>query len=162
MRDVKKTEIQNDDTENAQVAQNISKADQLADLMRNPETLDHIGAAWFLYLRLILIEGGTITGTYDQIGRDMAISGKTIRNWVSNLEKAGVVQSQSKGHRITIKLLGDHMTIANSPNSIIHVETKAPEVKPLNPLEMKALKFIQTAEETGATLEFNLKMVGKG
>ena len=170
MRDVENTNIQNSevdeigDAENTQISQDISKADLLARMMRDNKTLEQIGSAWTLYLRLALIEGGTMTGTYDEFGQALATSGKTIRNWVKNLEASGIVKLVSKGHRVSIELLGDHMSIAQAPNAIRQVESevKAPEVKPMSPMEIKALKFVHMATETGATLEFNLKMVGKG
>ena len=170
VKDVKNTEIQNDeiseigDAENTQVGQDISKADLLAKMMSDNKTLEQIGSAWTLYLRLALIEGGKMTGTYDEFGQALVISGKTIRNWVKNLEASGIVQSVSKGHRVSIELLGDHMAIAQAPNAISQGESevKAPEVKPMSPMEIKALKFVHMATETGATLEFNLKVVGKG
>jgi len=164
-----KNEIQIDDhigeigdAEIAQVSQDVSKADLLARMMSDNKTLEQIGSAWTLYLRLALIEGGRMTGTYDDLGQVMATSGKTIRNWVKSLEASGIVQSESKGHRVSIELLGDHMAIAQAPNSIrqAEVEVKATEAKPMTPLELKALKFVHAAEETGAKLEFNLKMVG--
>lgn len=164
MRDEIKAENQNDEAGNAQISQNISKSDLLTTMMRDNRTLEQIGSAWTLYLRLALIEGGKMTGTYDEFGQALATSGKTIRNWVKNLEASGIVQSVSKGHRVSIELLGEHMAIAQAPNSIRPVEAvdKATEVKPMSPMEIKALKFVHMATETGATLEFNLKMVGKG
>lgn len=164
MKHVEKTEIQIGDAKNTQIGQDISKADLLARMMRDNRTLEQIGSAWTLYLRLALIEGGTMTGTYDEFGLVMATSGKTIRNWVKNLEASGIVKSVSKGHRVSIELLGDHMAIAQAPNAIRQGESevKATEIKPMSPMEIKALKFVHMATETGATLEFNLKMVGKG
>ena len=74
-----------------------------------------------------------MTGTYDEIGQVMATSGKTIRNWVKSLEASGIVQSESKGHRVSIELMGDHMAIAQAPNSISQVEAEvmSTEVKPM-------------------------------
>ena len=163
MKNVINTKIQSDDNgdaENTQVGQNISKADLLARMMRDNRTLEQIGSAWILYFRLALIEGGAITGSYVEIGTDMSTSGKTMRNWVKNLEASGIVKSESKGHRVTIELLGNHKAIAQAPNSIISPVKIEPTLKPMTPLELKALKFVHAAEETGAELEFNLKMVG--
>lgn len=150
------------ETNNPLIGHNVSKTELLANLFRKPEIYEQIGSAWFLYLKLTLIEEGKLTATYDQIGVDMATSGKTIRNWVGRLETAGIVKSVSKGHQVSIELLGEHMEIAQVSNAVIQVvETPKVEFPKMSSMERSALEIVQVIEKNGAGLELRV-VLAKG
>ncbi len=131
-----------------------SKAARLAEMMSKPETYEEIGSAWFLYLRLVLVEGGKMIGTYDDIGQGMGTVGKTIRNWVKTLEKAGIAKSETKGHHVVIHLLGKHMEIAKAQEEVIQVMSPDVTATTSMSLEMQnATKLLQAAEDAGAPIE---------
>lgn len=131
-----------------------SKTARLAEMMNKPETYEQIGSAWFLYLRLVLVEGGKMVGTHEEIGRGMGTVGKTIRNWVKTLEKAGIVKSEAKGHQVVIHLLGKHMEIAKAQDELIQVMSPDVTATTSMSLEMQnATKLLQAAEEAGAPIE---------
>jgi hypothetical protein len=132
-----------------------SKSERLAEMICDPEMFRIIGAAWPLYFRLALKEGGKMVGTYDDIGQPMDVSGKTARNWVKTLEKAKLVTSEMKGHQISIELVGKHMEIAQAKDEVIQV--MPPEAPRMTLRQRVAMKLVEVAEETGTKIE--LKMV---
>jgi hypothetical protein len=148
---------QNDDLENTPIGQNATKTDLLAAIMGDPDIWKRIGSAWVLYLRLVLIEGGKMVATYEEIGRNMATSGKTVRNWVTSLEDAGIVKSATEGHHISVELLGRHMTVSQAPNSIAHpTKPETTPAIPMTPRQLTALKILQTAESAGSSIELKV------
>lgn len=130
------------------------RATLMAEVINEPAVLTEIGAAWLLYLRLVLVESGRVVGTYDEIGQPMGATGKTVRNWVNGLEKRGVVTCERLGHRVSVELLGRHMTIAKAPDHI--VKTIAAETIPLSPRMMSAMKIMEVAESSGSPVEFKM------
>ena len=127
------------------------RATLMAELLKEPAVMAEIGAGWFLYLRLVLVEGGRVVGTYDEIGQSMGTVGKTVRNWVNGLEERSVVKCERQGHRVSIELLGKHMVIAKAPD---HIERSVvSETSLLSPRMKTAMKIIAAAEASGSPIE---------
>ena len=137
-----------------QITENGSKSDLLAELVRDSATLGLIGAAWFLYLRLVLTESGSIVGNYEEIGQVMGTGGKTVRNWVKALESAGIVKSQAKGHQISLQLLGKHIAIAQAPNVVVQ-KTVAQDI-PMSDRMKTAMALVEAAERAGSKIQCQL------
>ena len=129
------------------------RATLMAELIKEPAVLAEIGAGWFLYLRLVMVENGRVVGTYDEIGRPMATGGKTVRNWVDKLEEHRVVKCERQGHRVSVELLGKHMVIAKAPDHI--VQTVA-ATTPLSPRMKTAMKIVEAAEAAGSPIELKV------
>ena len=134
---------------NTQITENGSKSDLLAELVRDSATL-----GWFLYLRLVLTEGGSIVGKYEEIGQVMGTGGKTVRNWVKALESAGIVKSQAKGHQISLQLLGKHIAIAQAPNVVVQ-KTVAQDI-PISDRMKTAMALVEAAERAGSKIQCQL------
>jgi len=134
-----------------------SKAARMAEVMKQDGIVSAIGSAWPLYFHLILVEGGKMVGSYDEIGLSMGTVGKTVRNWVKALEKAGIASSETKGHQVRIRLLGEHMDAASAQDEIIQVmasdATGVTGVAAMSPEMRNATRLLQAAEEAGAPIE---------
>jgi DNA-binding MarR family transcriptional regulator len=84
----------------------------LAALLADPGVRQQIGSAWPLYLMLAMKKEGTMTGTRDDIAGQLGESTRNVCNWISGLEKAGIVNMEKHGRRMTISLTGKHMEAA--------------------------------------------------
>ena len=147
VHDGNKTEIENE----AQGNDIRCRATLMADMFKEPAVMTEIGSGWFLYLRLVLVEGGRVVGSYDEIGQSMGTVGKTVRNWVNGLEERSVVKCERQGHRVSVELLGKHMAIAKAPDHI--VQAVAAETTPLSPRMKTAMKIVEAAEAAGSPIE---------
>ena len=147
MQNGNKTEVEID----AQGNDTRCRATLMADMLKEPAAMTDIGAGWFLYLRLVWVEGGRVVGTYDEIGQSMGAVGKTVRNWVDKLAERSVVKCERQGHRVSVELLGKHMAMAKAPDHI--VKTVAAETMPLSPRMKSAMKIVEAAEAAGSTIE---------
>ena len=135
-----------------------SKTALMAELMNEPETYKKIGSAWFLYMRLVLIEDGVVIDTYDDIGKQMAVSGNTVRNWVKALESAGIVTRKNVGKRIEIQLIGKHAEIVKAPEMLLQKTAEPPQETLNDNPRMEALKKVLEASEqaNGAPIEITI------
>lgn len=114
-----------------------------------------VGAAWRLWIRLILVEGGSMAGTQEELGQKLGVSGRTVNSWTSILEKAGVVEKKVKNKRVEINLVGRHLEAATAPDTVAvgqAVETTAPESARLRALK----KALEASEEGGSKLEVSM------
>ncbi len=124
----------------------------LTELMSNHALLDDIGSAWRLFFHLVFVEKGNMVGTYDEIGESLGENGRTMRNWVKQLEKPGIIQCQPKGRRIEIKLLEPHIFIARAAGHIPEVHAEVPAYFKNNKFQ-GLLKIYEGAELAGSGLE---------
>ena len=148
------TNVINEQTipENPLTADN-TKAALLAALVSDPALLKEVGAAWFLYLRLVLVEDGKMIGTYEEIGLAIGVVGKTVRNWAAALETASIVKCEPKGHRVSLELVGKHLEAAKAPTLVQTGEAVAAAAAPMSPRVERALKIIKAAVEGDGQIE---------
>ena len=125
-------------------------------MIKEPQTLKDIGSAWVLYFRLVLVEGGNMVGTYDDIGLALGTNGKTVRNWVKSLERAGIIKCAMKGHQVSIDLIGKHLTIAQAPDSV--VVRKESDAPPMSPRMQSVAKIVEAADEAKAKIEIRMAL----
>jgi DNA-binding transcriptional ArsR family regulator len=90
----------------------------LVALLAAPESRRAIGSAWPLYLALVLEWGGTVTGTRDEIAGRMGEDGRNMGNWISALERAGIVTVERNGRRMRVRLGAGHMEAATAPETV--------------------------------------------
>lgn len=130
----------------------LYKSALLTEILANHELLDAIGSAWRLFFHLILVEKGSMVGTFDEIAKEIGTNnGRTMRNWVNQLEKHGILQCQSKGKRVEIKLLEPHMSIAKASDQPLE-QVEVPEYLKNDKIQ-GLLKMYEGAELTGSDIE---------
>lgn len=96
-----------------------SKSELLVCLMSQTEIFDKVGAAWPLFMRLILTKDGRLMGTHDDIAKQCGnISKDTVRAWVKRLTNVHIVEANTEGWQVTVKLTGVYMDVARAPESI--------------------------------------------
>lgn len=135
-------------------ASNHTKSELLAELMQDTATLESIGCAWQLYLRLVLIEEGTITGTRMDIADILGISESTLKNWVALLKKANIITHSKKGRQTCITLTEPHMRIAKAPSTITVTKEAIPQE--LSPELMALKKITEASHELNASWEIRV------
>lgn len=130
----------------------LSKSALLTEILANHELLDAIGSAWRLFFHLVLVAKGCMVGTYDEIGEAIGMNnGRTIRNWVNQLEKHGILRCQSKGKRVEVKLLEPHLAIAQASDQPLE-QVEVPEYLKNDKIK-GLLKMYEGAEMMGSGLE---------
>lgn len=129
----------------------LPQASLLADVIEDEKLCEQIGAAWGLYFRLVLIEGGRMTGTYEEIGQAAGAVGRTARNWVARLRKAGIATVVRKGHQVCLELSERHMAVALAPRCV--VRSQGAEQEPMSTRMRDACRLLQAAETAGTPVE---------
>lgn len=84
----------------------------VAALLADPGVRQQIGSAWPLYLMLAMEWEGTVTGTRDDMARQLGESTRNVGNWINGLEQEGLVTVEKHGRRMTVNLTGKHMEAA--------------------------------------------------
>ena len=158
--DVKNLSDNNVEPKNAQIGQNISKAELLADLMRKPETYDKFDSAWRLVMWLMMVQEGIAINSYENIATNLGnISKSTVRKWADTLVNNGVIERTQKGNQVELKLLGEFMTCATAPSEI-HASS---QILPPVPKEMLSLKKIfDGTEELGGNFSIRIDGIKMG
>lgn len=130
-----------------------SKSALLIDIMHKHEVLDAIGPAWRLYLWLVLVEGGRVVGSYDEIAEKTGVNNRLIRNWAGRLEGKGITQNSSKGKRVEISLLEPHKSISMAPN---YIEKELPNSVPTDDTIMGMLQIYEGAKKAKSNIEMKV------
>ncbi len=133
----------------AGLAGSQTKVSLLAAMVGDSRNHELIGAAWPLYLYMVL-GNGSITGTYDTIGTRLGQTGRSIRNWVGSLERNDIVRKTVRGRGIEITLLEPHTSIAMAPDC--RIET-APTPTTSDPRAEALLKVLAGAKQADAKVE---------
>ena len=144
----------------AQVSQNISKADLLADLMKRPETYDKFESAWRLVMWLMVAEKGIAINSYENIAVCLGTTNKsTVRKWADTLVNNGVIERNQKGNQVELRLLGEYMTCATAPSEI-HVSSQILPPIPQGMLSLK--KIFDGTEELGGNFSIRIDGIKMG
>jgi hypothetical protein len=107
------------------------KSELMAELMSRPETYDRFGAAWRLAMRLLHSTDGVLVGTYQDIAALLGSTSRdSVKNWAKRLAKHGVLTMDQKGWQVTLRLLGDYMSIARAPLTLNRTVTFAAHEDP--------------------------------
>ena len=130
-----------------------SKTVLLMEIMHKHDTLDAIGPAWRLYLWLVLIEGGRVVGSYDEIAEKIGVNSRLIRNWSARLEEKGITQNNLKGKRVEISLLEPHKSISMAPDCI---EKELPNSAPTDDTIMGMLQMYEGAKKAKSNIEMKV------
>jgi len=115
-----------------------TKSKLLEDLFGQPDIYEEIGSAWRIFMLLLTVENGTMVTTYAEAGKRTGAGEKTMRNWICELEKNGIINKVNKGHGIRISLCEPYMSIAQSPDYIVK-ETDPSIPEEFDDPKMKAL-----------------------
>ncbi len=138
------------DKQAAGLAERPTKVVLLAAMVGDSRNHELIGAAWPLYLCMVLGDG-SITGTYDTIGERMGQTGRSIRNWVGALERNGVARKKVIGRGIEVMLLEPHMSIAMAPDR--RTESAPAASVPDDPRAAAMLQVLDGAKRVDAKVE---------
>lgn len=123
------TVMGNDLERNSQAPDNRSgspsptKTRLLSALIADAAACDVVGPAWRLVLRLMLVEMGSMIGTYDEIGEAVGISSRTARNWANELAGRRVIEKRQQGRRVKITLLEPYRSVATAPDCVVEKDT---------------------------------------
>ena len=98
-----------------------TKAAALAEVILQPAMLRKIGAAWPLYLRLVLVEEGRMIGDYRGVGQSLGTPPSTAQKWIAALVASGIAEKRNKGRGIEIVLREPHLAIARIPDEVTTV-----------------------------------------
>lgn len=137
-----------------------TRSRMLATLMVDPEMRKRIGGAWPLYLMLMLEWDGLAAGTRDEIGGRMGESGRNVGNWVGSLEQAEIVGVERHGRRMTVKLVGQHMEIAQMPDKVTEQDAKPAEPF-LGERQKSILDLMDKATSMGGEAEVRIVVKAK-
>jgi hypothetical protein len=131
-----------------------SRLDAVAALATDPQVCRQVGAAWPLWLHLLLRSEGRIEGTCEEIGIRLGVSGRTVRSWAGILSDAGIATGSTRGRRMGITLVGRHLDAAEA-ESAEAVVVSAPE-SPESPKLQALRKVAEAADQAGSPLEIRM------
>ncbi len=160
-----KTTDQKNSEENAHLGQNedgvaarstlATKSMRLAELLRRPGAYDQIDSAWRLAMWLMLTEKGVVVCGYDEIAERLGdVSRHTVRKWADALEAKGVLERQSKGKVVELRLKGDYLEVAAAPDAI---RNEGPAVRQASPAVLSMMKIIEGAGELGGRVAMKIE-----
>jgi len=162
-RDPKMIDLfQNNDNHqnNAQVAQNIPKADLLANLLKKPQTFDEFDSAWRLAMWLLMVQNGIVINSYENIATNLGnISKSSVRKWADTLVKHGVIERTQKGNQVELKLCGEYMTCATAPTE---PHTASQILPPVPPSLLALQKIFDGTEELGGNFSIRIDGIKMG
>ena len=70
------------------------------------------------------------------------------------MEEAGIVSAETKGHRVRVSLLGEHLEAALAQDQVVQVMTSdATSVAAMSPEMRNATRLLEAAEQVGAPIE---------
>lgn len=129
------------------------KVDGLKEAVSNPALCERIGAAWRLFLLLLLFENGVLCGQHQQIAEKLNANERTFRNWLKTLESAEVAERINHGKSIEVRLKEPFFGYSRLPD-------RNPPQTASNIQESPKLRLLRTiqagAEEIGATIEVKI------
>ena len=97
-----------------------TKSEMMAELMADLSEIKKLRRAMPLFLHLVYVADGTLNATQDQIGKTLGVSGKTIAQWIAELQRSGVVVSERHGQNGgKLQLTPRYLTIAHAPDRIV-------------------------------------------
>ena len=134
------------------------KLEAVHEIVANNELCEGIGAAWRLFLRLLLLENGVICNKSQLIAEKMGTNEKTLRNWISTLEETQVAIKVNHGKSIEVKLCEPYLGYALLPD--VPPQSAATIVaEPQDTPTLALMKTIrQASEAAGAKVEIRITL----
>jgi hypothetical protein len=133
------------------------KLEAVHEIVANNELCEGIGAAWRLFLRLLLLENGVICNKSQLIAEKMGTNEKTLRNWIGTLVESKVAFKVNHGKSIEVKLCEPYLGYALLPDALPQPAVVAAE--PQDPPKLALLKTIQLASDAaGAKVQISITM----
>lgn len=132
----------------------ITRAEALKRVLRDVAACDRIGSAWRLFLTLLL-DGGSICGSYRQIAERLGANERSVRNWIRAIEDAGVAKRVNHGKGIEIRLAEPYLGYSHLPDRTHAAGAELVNDSP----RAHFLKTVQAgAEAVGAKVELRISM----
>ncbi len=131
------------------------KIDAIADILKRSEVLA-LNVEVHLFVHLMMA-GGCVTGTNDQIGEDCGTSGRNINGWLKKLHGGGMVAVKEMEHRQkTIELKEPYLSVAQMDDTPpLQRESQMPK----DPELERIITAYNTAKQTGQEMVVNTNMV---
>jgi hypothetical protein len=129
-----------------------SKLDEIAAVLSRKEVLA-LGNEHHLFVHLLVVADGSVTGSPEQLGREFATDGRNVKNWISKLEKDGIARVEAMEHRqMRITLSEPYLRVA-----VVKDEPTGQATTQLaNDVELeKLITIYHTAKTTGQTLDIS-------
>jgi len=140
------------------VARGGTRASALAELLGDPEIRKGIGAAWPLYMMLVLNQSGEVSGTRDEVGAMLGEDGRNVGNWVDRLEAAGIATVAKDRRRMEVSLTGRHMEVALLPETVAVVGEKKDDRRELDERQERILRLVDDARAVGKRIELKVEL----
>lgn len=131
------------------------RLEAVRDLVADATVCEAVGAAWRLWLRLLLIEGGSMTGTREELGQKLGVSGRNVGNWVTALQNNGIVKVCKTGRKMKVELADQHMSVALMPD-IVTVDGGAKARPELDDHQRSVLRLMDDARAVGGKVEIRI------
>ena len=139
----------------------VSKMTLLRDrVLRDVAVLNKIGTAWRLYFLLILNEG-TMTSSYEQLGELLGANGRTARLWADRLEEERIATRGEKTRPLQLTLTEPHLGIATAPDQIV-IKTAEPESDGNDPGLQRVVRAYTASKQFGGRFRWHIEDAGYG
>ncbi len=112
-------------------------------------------------MMLALEWGGSATGTREEIGERMSEDGRNVGNWITALERAGIVTVERTGRRMNVNLAGEHLEAARMPESVFAPIDAAPAIPARGARQLELLELMDKAKSLGGEAEVRIVVRAK-
>jgi hypothetical protein len=136
-----------------------SKAGRLAELLGRPDAYGGMNVEFKLFVRLLVVERGRMSGTWEEIGRKMATDGRNVRSWAGKLRRGGKITVTDCGRkRVEIVLEEPYLGVAAAEDKIATMPAERPLVEE-DPELAALIGTYRTAKATGSAMEVTTRRV---
>ncbi|MEI6169058.1 MAG: hypothetical protein WCS52_17900 [bacterium] len=117
-----------------------------------------------LFLKLLLIEAGTMVGTYRNIGRQLFTKEPNVRNWARKLESNSILTITPKSHdqfelRLNEKYQAIAKELANERVGRVMLPASPAPANSEDPELDNIIAIYKTAKATGCSVRVNVEKV---
>lgn len=129
-----------------------SKLHELSEILKRPEIMK-LKNEYRLFVHLLVVAEGCLTGTLEQIGKTFLTDGRNIKGWLRKLDKAGMITTTNMDHRqIQVQIKEPYFKVASmresQPLQSGITASQDPELE-------KVITIYETAKLTGQKIEIN-------
>lgn len=129
------------------------RAERLADLLGRPDAYGGMNVEFKLFVRLLVVEGGRMAGTWDEIGGKLATDGRNARSWAGKLQRSGKATVADKGRKwVEIVLEEPYLGVATAADRP-ELTAAARPAQEDDPDLVVLLRTYATAKATGSAME---------
>lgn len=162
MRNEVKTDRQIGEIDDAEIAQS-SNHTAIAKVLSDQEFCE-MNVEDKLFLRLLLIEAGTMVGTYRNIGRQFFTKEANIRNWAKKLADKGILTIAPKSYdQVELRLNDRYQAVVKAmakEGAQAIAQDSAPAIPVINDPELdNIIAIYKTAKATGCSVHLNVEKV---